>query len=253
MYRTCQYTLPACCVAGLILGVLFLQACSLKKSEPYPRPAAFSQTPALHQEIIQEFLQGRWMTARSLFAQTKENLLRQDDFCAVARLYVLAYKLHAYLGVDYPHLLDKAVAFSQQGLDCGPDLNDRHALVAVPADNVLAAMLNKGKWKALHDHLAHLANPLFVSVYARKAAVRTGQSANKDDAAWTQAFLDQARSIDSNRGWVVFLVQDWKLQLKLETQGILKPTNPTRQQCIKQRIQTLLDLVTPCTQPITIH
>jgi hypothetical protein len=232
-------------VAGIVLMATWLQGCTLGGGTKslYPPPAALSQTASLQQDFIQEFLRGRWATARSLFFQTRENLLRQDDFCGVARLYVLAYKLHAYLGVKYPHLLDKAADFSQQGLDCTLQSDDPEALLVGPGDKILQALLDRCDWPAIHAHLEHLEDPLFVSVYARKAAARASGMSDKD-RTWAKKFLNQARSIDSRQGWVLFLVEDWKWLRTLET-------DPVRQRFMDQRINTLLGLVTPYTQPIT--
>jgi len=235
--------IPVICI---LLMATLLHGCSLGggKKSPYPRPAALSQVPALRQDFVQEFLQGRWTTARSLFVQTRENLLRQDDFCSVARMYVLAYRLHAYLGVEYPQLLDKAVDFSQQGLNCTGVLGDRETLLSGTEDRRLEALIKGSRWQALHTRLNRLDDPLFVSVYARKAATRAGSSSDNEDRTWALAFIQQAHAVDSSRGWVLFLVQDWKLQLELET-------DPVRQRFINKRIDTLLGLVTPCTQPLT--
>jgi hypothetical protein len=229
----------------IILAAILLQGCSLGggSRSPYPRPEALSQTSSLRQDFIQEFLQGRWSTARSLFLQIRENLLRQDDFCAVAQLYVLAYKLHAYLGVEYPHLLDKAVDFSQQGLECDKVLGPGTTILSTPADATIQALLEQGDWQRIHKSLKQLDDPLAVSVYARKAATKAGQSPDKVNHQWARAFLDQAHAVDSSRGWVLFLIKDWKLRQGLET-------DPVKKRSIEKRIDTLFELVTPSTQPI---
>ncbi len=235
------FLLPVVCT---LFMVFVLQGCSSTKNTPYPPPAHLSQTPCLRQDFIQEFLQGRWATAASLFAQTKEELLRQDDFCAVAQLYVLAYKLHAYMGVEYPHILDKALDFSQQGLDCPHRIKDHDTLVASTQDTYFETLLQDGDWPLLFKHLKHLHDPLFVSVYARKAGTKAGQSLNHEDQHWAHIFFQQAHTIDSRQGWVLFLIQDWKLRLSLEH-------DPDRQEYMTKRINTLLTLITPCPQSIT--
>ncbi|GAU09319.1 hypothetical protein [Desulfoplanes formicivorans] len=228
----------------IVLVAVLLQGCSLGSGPKslYPPPAALSQTASLRQDFIQEFLQGRWTTARSLFIQTCDNLLRQDDFCAVARMYVLAYKLHAYLGVTYPHLLDKAVDFSQQGLDCTLKTHDRDALLVGPRDRTMQDLLDRSDWPTIYSYLKKLGDPLFVSVYARKAAGKAASSPDKD-SAWANTFLKLAHDVDSRQGWVLFLIQDWKGQRSLEK-------DPVRQRFMDQRINSLLDLVSPCTQPL---
>jgi hypothetical protein len=228
-----------------LLAAILLQGCSLSggTKSPYPRPEILSQTASLRQDFIQEFLQGQWPTARSLFLQTQENLLRQDDFCSVAQMYVLAYKLHAYLGVEYPHLLDKALDFSQQGMECSKMIGDRHTILPTPRDMKIQRLLQHGDWHTIHTYLNQLDDPLSVSVYARKAAVKAGQAPDKDDHNWARAFIKQAHIIDRNQGWVLFLIEDWKLQQGIET-------DPIKKRYIQKRINTLFELVTPFTQPI---
>jgi hypothetical protein len=228
-----------------LLAAILLQGCSLSggTKSPYPRPEILSQTASLRQDFIQEFLQGQWPTARSLFLQTQENLLRQDDFCSVAQLYVLAYRLHAYLGVKYPHLLDKALDFSQQGMECSKMVGDRHTILPNSRDTKIQLLLQQGDWHTIHAYLDQLDDPLAVSVYARKAAVKAGESSDGNDRNWTRVFIKQAHIVDRNHGWVLFLIEDWKLQQKIET-------DPAKKGYIQERIKTLFELVTPFTQPI---
>jgi hypothetical protein len=228
-----------------ILVATLLPGCSLSggTKSPYPRPEILSQTSSLRQDFIQEFLQGRWSTARSLFIQTQENLLRQDDFCSVAQLYVLAYKLHAYLGVEYPHLLDKAFIFSQQGMECCKIIGARNTILPNPRDMTIQTLLQQGGWQKIHTYLEHLDDPLSISVYARKSAVKAGQSSDEEGRNWARVFINQAHSVDKNQGWVLFLIEDWKLQQGIEN-------DPAKKRHIEERIDTLYELVTPITQPI---
>ncbi len=232
-------------MACTLLIAILLQGCSLSSGTKslYPRPEILSQTASLRQDFIQEFLQGQWPTARSLFLQTQETLLRQDDFCSVAQLYVLAYKLHAYLGVEYPHLLDKALDFSQQGMDCSKIIGARTTILPNPRDRTIHSLLQIGDWQKIHAYLEQLDDPLSVSVYARKAAVKAVQSFEDDDRNWTRIFIKQAHIVDRKQGWVLFLIEDWKLQQKIET-------DPEQKRYIEERIKTLFELVTPITQPI---
>ena len=208
---------------------------------PYSPPDRLELASSLRQDFVQEFLAGRWCTARTLFLQAQEYYLRQDDFCSVAKTYILAYKLHAYLGVTYPHLLDKAMNFAQQGLDCTSEiLDDKGQPRTGKRDKTIHDLIIAKKWPAVLDQLNRERDPLFASVYARKAA----RQARQTDALWSTKFLDLAHTIDSRQGWVLFLIQDWKLQEILES-------NPQRRIWIKQRIATLYNLVEPCDQPFS--
>lgn len=218
-------------------------ACTMlqRPPAPYSPPEKLELATSLRQDFVQEFLAGRWCTARTLFLQTQEYYLRRDDFCSAAQTYILAYKLHAYLGVTYPHLLDKAMNFAQQGLDCTSKLFDSRGQPCTGRqDKVVQDMLKAKKWQAVVDQLNRERDPLFASVYARKAA----RQARLTDIHWSIKFLDLAHTIDSRQGWVLFLIQDWKLQETLES-------NPQRRAWIKQRISTLYDLVEPCDQPFS--
>ena len=229
------------CLALGCLFLLILGSCTArqKQNPAYPPPAALAEAPSLRQKFLQNFLQGRWCLARSLFLQTQEYYLRQDAFCSVARTYILAYNLHAYLGEKYPHLLDKAMIFAQQGLDCtnilfGPDGQPRKGV----RDEEFQKLLDAQKWHILLKHLDTLNDPLFISVYARKATRKALQT----DSSWARKFLDRAHAIDSRQGWILFLIQDWQLQLMFEKES-------RRKTWIEQRITTLYDLVEPCDQP----
>ncbi|WP_462323553.1 hypothetical protein [Desulfoplanes sp.] len=231
--------------ATVVLSVLLVCGCSLSTQPrtPYPPAEVLSQAPSLRQDFIQEFLQGRWATARSLFSRTEEYFLRRDNFCAVARTYILAYKLHAYLGINYPHLLDKANIFSQQGLDCGLLFDASGRPVKTTTDLDMDVLLADSQWRAIHDSLLSMDDPLFVSVYGRKAAQQAILSTEDGDGKWARIFIGQAHDVDSSRGWILFLIEDWKLSLALER-------NQERKHWIKKRIDTLYTLIGPCNQPI---
>ena len=230
----------------LTFGLLICLACGActmlqKTPAPYAPPDRLTLAASLRQDFVQEFLAGRWCAARVLFLQAQEYYLRQDDFCSVAQTYVLAYKLHAYLGVKFPHLLDKAMNFAQQGLDCTTDILDTEGQPLVgKQDKAMNALLDAHAWPTIFTQLNHKRDPLFASVYARKAARKALQTTPQ----WSIKFLELAHNIDSRQGWVLFLIQDWKLQRTIES-------NPQRQTWIDQRIATLYDLIEPCEQPFS--
>ncbi len=221
--------------------LLALGACSGARTQDrsYPPSPILTQAPSLRQNFLQAFLRGRWCRAQSLFLQSQEYYLRQDDFCSVAQIYILAYNLHAYLGVRYPHLLDKAMNFAQQGLDCAntlfdPDGHPRRGR----QDERFQKLMDSRKWRSLATYLKNVQDPLFASVYARKAAIK----ALPTHTAWAQKYSDLALSVDRRQGWVLFLIQDWKYKLSVEK-------NSRRRDWIRQRIATLYDLVEPCASP----
>ncbi|PTN38057.1 hypothetical protein [Desulfonatronum sp. SC1] len=235
-------------VASLMLIVMFfssLWACG--PSQPrsaYPPPDTLRMAEAQRHEFIQLFLQGRWCEAQGLFERSLESYHIQDDFCSAAQNHLIAWKLHQYLNLDADHHLSAARDQAGTGLDCpGLNLPDLDAVHEVPADDHLTPrdrtyrkMIDQGAFTALTAKLRAEPDPLFSSVYGRKAA-KAALDADHPDQART--LIHQTRELDAEQGWIVFLIEDWSFILSLTPA-------PDEVRHIQNRIGLLRNLIQPC-------
>jgi hypothetical protein len=79
-------------------------------------------------------------------------------------------------------------------------------------------------------------NPIYASVYARKAAEAALEAGLEQRA---REFIELAHSVDSRQGWVVFLRQDWLIKSAMAE-------TPQQRQTIRERIEYLDALIRPC-------
>jgi len=224
---------PAKPAVILLAGLFFLSACLGGERGPYPVPENIRKAPVQRQEFVGLFLRGWWGEAEAVFRLSVENFLSQDDFCAAARNYVLAHRLLKYAGHDNPELLQKARDLENTGQRCPDVLDDAGNPVSAPKSREFNSRLNNVR--EMYDFLKKEEDPLYVSVYARRAAKKALNKGLEDQAA---RFLQLAREVDGRRGWVVFLVRDWQGLLSLQE-------SEKKKQEIKNRIQYLRSLISP--------
>ncbi len=218
---------------GLLLGLLcVLSACVSGTQKPYPVPKSIHQAPEQRQEFVGLFLQGWWGEAEAVFQASLENYISQDDFCAAARNYVLAYRLLKYIDKPTPYLLKKARRLQSTGQRCPGVLTSEGSPISGDKNDKYAVAL--GDMKKTKELLKKEDDPLYFSVYARKAAEKAYKKGLLDES---RAFVHMAREVDSRQGWVVFLVKDWQLMRQLSGQK--------RGEEIERRIKYLSSMIVP--------
>jgi len=210
--------------------------------DPYPEPEFDRRAYELRQEFTDLFLQGKWCWAEDVFNQAVDRYLRQDDFCGAAYTYILAWKLNGYMGNKKPELLDRAEEMRRLGLGC-PQLEGDFSLAyangktsLTPREQKLQDLLSEKNYRSLYQRVLNDPDPLYASVYARKAA----RAALEDgENAWSEKFVSAAKDIDSRQGWVVFLILDWRIMARLTD-------DPAQKAAVKDRIEHLQSLIQPC-------
>ena len=226
----------------LLLPVLLLalSACAASGPKgPYPPPENLRLAGVKRQEFVASFLQGRWCEARDLMAQSVEDFLRRDDPCAAAYNHLTLWRLKAYVGLEDEDARQEAMRLRAVGMGC-PGSEQLAMLdedAPAPArDRRYASLLDADDDAALLRALEDEDDALYASVYARKAAARALDAARPDRA---RPFLNLARALDGDRGWVVFLLEDWKLEARAAD-------NDGDRNAIAQRIAILDALVDTC-------
>jgi len=220
--------------------VLLLAACASSGPKgPYPPPENLRLAAAKRQEFVASFLQGRWCEAHDLLAQSVEDFLRRDDPCAAAYGHMTLWRLKAYVGLEDEDARQEALRLRRVGLGC-PGMKQLAALdgeeYLAPADRRYQDLLASDDDTALLNALEAESDALYASVYARKAA-KAALDAGQPGRA--RPFLALARGLDGDRGWVVFLREDWRLE------ALTAETTEDRNS-IAQRIAILDALVDTC-------
>ncbi|NCC25050.1 MAG: hypothetical protein EOM25_07605, partial [Deltaproteobacteria bacterium] len=183
-----------------------LASCGGKDIPPFTPPESLALAPIQRQEFVVAFLRGDWCDARHLFESSQQNYLAQDDLCAMAHNCELAFRVTSWAGVPAEELLPEAARFR--------DLDPGCATLGIPEpDQVWDSVLESGDWDALNSLIQKTNNPLFASVYARKA---TERALHENDMSLALKFLTQAMNVDREQAWVVFLVQDWMFVSQME-------------------------------------
>jgi hypothetical protein len=214
-------------------------------SEPkaiYPPPETLKLASTQREDFVQAFLEGRWCQAENLLASSSEKYLYQDDVCAAAYNYFLFWKLKGYIGIEAPALLERAHELRQLGTPCTEldktlPLHPEEAPQAVPEkDQTYRALLKGRDFQGIYGALQKEENPLFASVYGRKA----GRLAMEEGlTAWATRLLETVRRWDAERGWIVFVLEDWRLLSELAT-------DPAEKRRIAERTALLRKLIRPC-------
>ncbi len=226
----------------LVLALcLHLLACGPSRPKSvYPPPDILKMADDQRHEFIQLFLQGRWCEAQSMFERSQESYQMQDDFCAAAQNQLIAWKLKQYLNISDDRHLDAARELSQTGLYC-PELNLPDEASRPEQSNYsdedeqYRTLLEQGQFLTLANQLRNESDPLYASVYGRKAALAALAVNNLEQA---QALIHQTRELDAAQGWIVFLIEDWKI--------IHMTTPPDGQHDVLQRIERLQNIIQPC-------
>jgi hypothetical protein len=226
-----------------LLVMICLTACaSPGPRSPYPAPDTLRMAEPQRHEFVQLFLQGRWCEARGMFERSTESYLMQDDFCSAAQNNIVAWKLKQYIGISDPQLLEKAGLLLQTGMDCPDAIVPDEGAEGFPSDTVTQKdreyreLLDDGRFDLLAARLRAERDQLYASVYGRKAA-RAASIAGQQEQA--EQLVRQTRSLDAGQGWIVFLIQDWKMLHALTQDHAAKLE-------IQERIKQLQDLIQPC-------
>lgn len=225
----------------LTLLCLVVCACSVSgQRSAYPPPDTLRMAEPQRHEFVQLVLQGRWCEAGSLFEQSMENYLLQDDFCAAAQNHLLAWKLKKYINVSDEQHLEDARLLLRTGLDCPglamPGADDGLPDNLAPRDRAYRTLIHQERFDALASLLQTEKDQLYASVYGRKAAQAAVRSGN---TAQAEALLHQTRQLDARQGWIVFLIQDWQMLHALTR-------DPEESNAMRQRIERLQALIQPC-------
>jgi hypothetical protein len=219
------------CLLGLPLF-----ACRARSQGPYPEPETGKVALDKRAEFVEAFLRGRWCEAQSLFKSSTLDFLRQDDFCAAAYNYQLAWRLTAYLNIADDTLKARAARLAELGLDCGAGSDGLERGFVGPQDGPWEQLVQQEKFEDLEAKVRSASDVLYASVYGRKGA-RAAMDRRRFDEA--KRLLETVRRRDADQGWLLFIIEDWKLLEALET-------DPARQELIRQRIERLEQLVAPC-------
>lgn len=231
--------------ALLLLAALCLGAWACSPSRPrsvYPPPDTLRMAEPQRREFVHLFLQGRWCEAQGLFARSQEGYLMQDDFCAAAQNHILAWKLHKYVGIDMDHHLDQAHTLLRTGHDCPqvvpPDTGLKHQQPdnLPDKDRGYQNLLDAGRFEDLARRLHAERDQLYASVYGRKAARAAGQSG---DTRAAHMLIEQVRALDARQGWIVFLIEDWRIMHDMTEDRDLRAE-------IEDRVETLRNMIQPC-------
>ncbi len=234
-------------LASLLIVMFFSSLWACGPSQPrsaYPPPDTLRMAEAQRHEFIQLFLQGRWCEAQGVFERSLESYQFQDDFCSAARNHLIAWKLHQYLNLEADHHLKAARNLAESGLAC-PDLNlpgadAAHEMQAgdhlTTTDRAYREMLEQGAFDALAAKLRAESDPLFASVYGRKAAKAAVEA---DQLEQGLMLIHLTRELDARQGWIVFLIQDWNFILSLTP-------DPAKAHHIQNRVDLLRGLIQPC-------
>lgn len=224
--------------ATLVLALACAACTAPGPGQPYPPPESLELAPVKRQEFVASFLQGRWCEAKDLLAQSVEDSLRRDDPCAAAYSHLTLWRLKAYVGIEDEQARREAMRLRDIGMGCPG--SERLAVLdggpLPPRDRRYRELIAAGDDAALMDALAAEPDALYASVYARKAARKALDDGRPDLA---RPYLALARALDGDRGWVVFLREDWKMESEATD-------NPDDRSRIAQRIAILDALVDPC-------
>jgi len=184
----------------------------------YPPASELKLAESWRHEFVNLYLQGRFCEAKNQFEKSIRAFLMQDDFCSAAENYALFHNLKMYSDVRDNYLFETALKLRKLGGGC-PELE---ALFSCAQDDCRGEINSKDAYyrKLLSgkDYPKFLKavsgedDKLYASVYLRKA-VRLAVLENR---GWAKRFLEEAVKIDSARGWVVFLCEDWSIMADLE-------------------------------------
>jgi len=217
-----------------IMIILSCLACTLagSKDNPYSPPRASSFPVKQRFEFVNLFLRGKWHEASIVFHKSVDNFIQQDEFCAAAKNYLFLYNLFKYLSIDRKALFKKAQSLAK--------LDTRCRLLADSTDDLLTEKDRKYK-EALTNYnfslmvslLEKERDPLFKSVYARKAALTAKAKGRFTEA---EKFLSLAYETDKKYIWTLFLMEDLKLEYKISH-------NDLEKQRIKKKLEILKNYI----------
>jgi hypothetical protein len=165
-----------------------------------------------------------------MFETSRQNFLMRDDICAMARNCELALWVTSWAGIPQQNLADEAQRLRfLAGEKCTP-------LHPGPLDAEFTGSLEKNDWQSVQKSIHHAPDPLYASVFARKAAEQALHAKNLDLAL---NFTRQALATDRTQGWVVFLVLDWRLMARIAS-------DPDERQRAEKRADLLSQAIQPC-------
>ncbi|MDK2920764.1 MAG: hypothetical protein PWR24_321 [Desulfonauticus sp.] len=173
---------------------IFLLSCSLgSKKDPYLIKPGIDLGYDYQAKFIKHFLKGEKCKAKYYFYKSNNIFARFDKLDEIGNNYFNLYKLEKYLGKEINYLYTKAVEFN-------PFIQNKSE-----KDALYSKLLHQKDTSSLLNLLKKEKNPLYRSVYARKAiTVAENKKVKKN-------FLNLAFAVDKQYGWVLFLIEDWKL------------------------------------------
>ncbi len=234
---------PVLCALAFALAPVLVAGCFSSTPEPvYPPAREIKQAPFQRREFVDAFLQGKWCEAEQRFAAAVQAYLQRDDVCQASYTYLLAWKLKRYVEIDAPELLENARKFQALGFGCPENppvpLTDGPDEVGLSArDRRYREYIARQDYAGLLEALTKEEDPLYASVYARKAA-RQAIDAGRNPQA--RALVEYARTRDAAQGWVVFVREDWRILRRLASSA-------NEQALIDERLAVLEDIIRPCT------
>ena len=214
-----------------LMLILSCLACSLAGPEdgPYSPPSNRNISAKQRLEFVNLFLRGRWTDASIVFRKSVDNFIQQDEFCAAAKNYFFLYNLFKYLSIDKMALLKKAQSLAKLDTKCYPLVDSTDDLLT-EKDRKYKEVLTNYNFSLMISLLEKESDPLFKSVYARKAALTANKKGRFSEA---EKFLSLAYETDKKYIWTLFLIEDLKLNYKI-----------TNDPLEKDRIQKKLNMLT---------
>ena len=209
-------------------------ACSLAGPEngPYSPPSNRNIPAKQRLEFVDLFLRGRWADASIVFRKSVDNFIQQDEFCAAAKNYFFLYNLFKYLSIDRMALLKKAQSLAKLDTKCHPLVDGTDDLLT-EKDRKYKEALTNYNFSLMVSLLEKERDPLFKSVYARKAALTAKAKGRFTEA---EKFLSLAYETDKKYIWTLFLMEDLKLEYKISH-------NDLEKQRIKKKLEILKNYI----------
>ena len=203
-----------------IMIILSCLACTLagSKDNPYSPPRASSFPVKQRFEFVNLFLRGKWHEASIVFHKSVDNFIQQDEFCAAAKNYLFLYNLFKYLSIDRKALFKKAQSLAKLDTRCR-SLADSTDDLLTEKDRKYKEVLTNYNFSLMITLLEKESDPLFKSVYARKAALMANEKGRFSEA---EKFLNLAYETDKKHIWTLFLIEDLKLNYKIANDPLEK-------------------------------
>jgi hypothetical protein len=226
----------------LIMGICLSGCASFyQNKDPYPPAGEVKMAESWRHEFVNMYLQGRFCEAKVQFEKSVRAYLMRDDFCSAAENYMIFHNLKMYSDVRDKYLFETALKMRRLGGGC-PKLEALFSCAQDdcrgeinPRDAYYRKLLSGKEFDKFLKVVSGEEDKLYASVYFRKAV----RIAVLNSREWAKRFLEEAIKIDSGRGWVVFLCEDWSIMADLEA-GI------EERERMLERVRILSAVLQPC-------